>query len=233
MRSRKHYKNPQKAKYKILHKDNEIVVVDKPAGLLTVPIPRIKAVNLEYLLNKQLDPQNSEIQAAHRIDRYTSGIVVFARNRKAHRNLMMQFRNHTPDRVYLAIVRGCPTKKEDILKHHMKRVKQGFRNIVVPASDEEGTQARLRYVVLQPGEEKSLVKIFLDTGLKNQIRVQFAEIGHPLVGDRHYSSKEKFNSNLDRQALHAAELTFDHPATGERVTFLSDLPKDLKFELKS
>lgn len=228
MKPRKRGKYNPKLNYKVVHKDRDIIVVDKPPGLLTVPIPKIKSLNLEDLLNKKFDPANHEIQAAHRIDRYTGGLVVFALTHRSHKNLVEQFRAHTPDRAYLSLVRGTPDPLEGELVHHMKLIKEGFRNVIVPENDPKGTRARLKYVTITPGEEISLLKIFLDTGLKNQIRVQFSEIGCPLVGDRHYDQNEKKRGEFDRQALHAAELAFDHPRTGKRVSYTSDLPKDMK-----
>lgn len=213
--------------YKILFEDRDIIVIDKPSGMLTVPIPNMKSLNVEDLLNKKFDPAKRGVQAAHRIDRYTSGIVVFARTHRAHKNLVEQFRSHTPGRGYLALVRGIPNPLRGELVHHMKRIKDGFRNIVVPESDPEGTRARLEYITLSPGQEVSLVKIFLDTGLKNQIRVQLTEMGCPVVGDRHYNEKEKKLGELNRQALHAVELSFDHPRSGQRVTFNADIPGDM------
>lgn len=226
----KHRKPKGKLKftYQILHEDKDIIVINKPAGLLTVPIPKIKAINLEDLLNDRFDASRRSIQAAHRIDRFTTGVVVFARTRTAHKNLVAQFRAHTPERIYLALVRGCPKDKEGELCHHMKRISEGFRNIIVPESDPESTEAKLRYVVLSPGKEISLVKIFLQTGLKNQIRVQFKELGHPLVGDQHYNKHEKQRDELQRQALHAAELGFIHPGTNQKVHYIADLPVDMK-----
>ncbi len=218
-------KKRSKTDYDVIYSDRDIIVTDKPAGLLSVPIRGMQTVNLQEML--QFDLGSDDIRPAHRIDRYTTGIVIFAGNRPAWRHLVKQFRNHEPERVYLALIRGTPKKTEGTLVHYMKRIKKGFRNVVVPGPDKGGTKAVLHYRVVKTYGDISLVAIRLETGLKNQIRVQFETIGHPMVGDRHYSPKEINEPAIDRQALHAAELTIVHPDNGQSMTFKSPLPKDM------
>lgn len=217
-----------KHSYSVVYQDREIIVVNKPVGLLCVPIPKSKAPNLLDQLKEDFRHQTTIIHIVHRIDRYTSGVVVFAKNKKARSKLVEQFRKHSPVRTYLALVRGVVKKDEQTLVHHMKRVKQGFRNVIVPRNDPESAEARLTYRVVKRYPETTLVEVDLDTGLKNQIRVQLAEAGHPIVGDRHYSSKEKDEKKINRQALHAYRLRIIHPATGEEMDFEAPMPSDMK-----
>ncbi len=212
----------------ILYEDNQLIAVNKPAGILTVPIQGMKSANMQDALEVYLQPQKKRAQTVHRIDRYTSGVVLFAKSTRARSRLIEQFRNHEPARIYLALVRGAPDPPEAELVHFMKRIKDGFRNVIVPEDDPSGTRARLHYRIIEQFRDTSLVEIALDTGLKNQIRVQLAEIGHPTVGDRHYASDEEEEKLINRQALHASRLEFIHPATGEIIGLEAEIPKDFK-----
>lgn len=220
-----------KTDYDVVFQDQHILVANKPPGLLTVPISGMKAVNLQDLIDRDLKYKR-EVRAAHRIDRYTSGLVVFGLHKKAHSGLKDQFRNRTPERIYLAVVRGRLQQKEGKLVHYLKQVKAGFRNIVVSKHKKGAGRAELDYQVVDEQGDRSLVRIQLITGLKNQIRVQFAEMGHPLIGDRHYEASEKNRKEIDRQALHASELTFAHPITNKPVRNKATLPADMKRVLR-
>ncbi len=227
-KKKKHVALHARARAEVLYEDAQIIAVNKPAGILTVPIPGMKSPNLQDALDLYLEPQKRRAQTVHRIDRYTSGVVLFAKSTRARTRLMEQFRSHEPARIYLALVRGTPDPAEGELIHYMKRIKDGFRNVIVPEGDPEGTRARLLYRVIERFRNTSLVEVALDTGLKNQIRVQFAEIGHPTVGDRHYASDEQEEKLIDRQALHASRLEFHHPSTGAVIGLEAEMPKDFK-----
>lgn len=211
----------------IVHEDKDIFVVDKPAGLLSVPIPGSDAKNLFDLVAEHLGKHGVRVGSVHRIDRYTSGLMVFSKNEKAHFNLLEQFKNHTPERFYLALVRGRVERDEGELVHHLKLVKEGFRNIVVDKDEEGATYARLTYKVRERYPDATLVEAYLDTGLKNQIRVQFEEIGHQLIGDQHYAPEEEGEPLINRQALHAYRLSFKHPRTGKKVSYQAKIPADM------
>jgi 23S rRNA pseudouridine1911/1915/1917 synthase len=211
--------------FTIIYEDKDILVANKKAGILTVPIPGKSSKNLEEIINNYLISQKRSAQAVHRIDRFTSGLVVFGKGRNAWGNLVEQFREHTPERVYLAVVRGVPRKDEGTLRHQLKLTKNGFRQLVVRT---DGTLAITHYKVLEKFDGASLLEVRLETGLKNQIRVQFRAIGNPLVGDRHYSPGEEEEVLLDRQALHAWKLSFKHPAEGRIVSFEAPLPQDME-----
>ncbi len=211
----------------IVHQDRDIFVVDKPAGLLSVPIPDSNAKNLFDLVARHLGRHGVRVGSVHRIDRYTSGLMVFAKNKRAYEHLFEQFKNHTPGRHYLALVRGEVEPEEGELFHHLKLIKEGFRNIVVDPGEEGATPARLRYRVRERLYHTTLVEVELDTGLKNQIRVQFNEAGHQLVGDQHYAPEEEDEPLINRQALHAWRLSFVHPRSGEEVEFEARIPPDM------
>ncbi len=210
--------------FSIVFEDKDILVVNKQAGILTVPIPGKYSKNLEELIQEYLTPQKKDAFTVHRIDRFTSGLVVFAKGRKAWSVLVEQFKAHTPERVYLALVRGDVKKDSGEARHLMRLTKDGFRQLVVKR---EGTPAILRYKVAERFGEVTLMEVALETGLKNQIRVQLREMGHPLVGDRHYSPEEADEQLLGRQALHSHRLGFRHPVTGKQVVFEAPLPRDM------
>lgn len=216
--SYKNYKIP------VVYQDRDLIVVNKPAGLLTVPIPKSKSPNLEDALKQILRHQSTSIKAAHRIDRYTSGLVVFAKNVQAHKNLVEQFKAHTPVRIYRALVWGNP-KDEATLTHSLKRVSNSFKNVVTHPNDDDGTKAVLSYRTLARYADSAIVEIQLDTGLKNQIRSQMSEVGLPMVGERQYADF-KPRVNAKRQMLHAYKLEFDHPVENKRVETKCDAPQD-------
>lgn len=212
----------------IIHEDEHVVVVDKPAGMLSVPIAESSVTNMLDLVKEHVgDTGGTMVRSVHRIDRYTSGLMVFAKTPSANAHLFEQFKNHRPKRTYLAMVRGLVQAGEGELNHHLKLIKEGFRNIVVDPDEAGATPARLTYRVKEYLADATLVEVELDTGLKNQIRVQFEAEGHPLVGDRHYAPEEKMEGLVHRQALHAWKLSFIHPGTNRPVSYIADLPADL------
>lgn len=214
--------------FSVVYEDHELFVVDKPAGMLAVPIPNSSVMNMLDLVKERFqDSAYTDAKTAHRIDRYTSGLMVFAKTEEAYDHLFHQFKNHLPKRSYLAVIRGLMQTDSGELNHYLKLVKEGFRNIVVDKDDPDATPARLTYNVLEQFLSTSLVQVNLDTGLKNQIRVQFNAIGHSLVGDRHYAPEEKKEKLIKRQALHAWKITISHPATGKDIEFTADLPADM------
>lgn len=210
--------------FRIVHEDQDIIVVDKDAGLLTVPIPKSKALNLKQLLGRYLEKRRGRAMTVHRIDRFTSGLVVFACNPDARQRLVTQFREHTPVRQYLALVRGSVESDTGTLRHNLELTRDGFRQRVVPRG---GTEAVTHFMVRERLDGVTLVEVRLETGLKNQIRVQFQAAGHPLMGDRHYEPSEKAERLLGRQALHAWRLSFVHPRTGRAVDYEAPLAADL------
>jgi len=162
----------------------------------------------------------------HRIDRFTSGAILFAATAQDREVLIKQFLEHAPDRQYLAVVRGHPSVAEGTLVHYLRR--DGMFQKVSAESDVRATRAELRYRVERVLNGASLVRVELVTGLQNQIRVQFAAAGHAVIGDRKYAPKEAAEKLIDRVALHAAHLAFTHPRTGKTIAIDCEPPADFK-----
>ncbi len=221
-------KSARPARFQVLYEDSDIIAVNKAAGILSVPFQGGDSPNVYGLLKRYLARKKQRPSIVHRIDRYTSGILVFAKHDRARENLVRQFMRHLPRREYLAIVRGEPARKEGILVHHLRQIRSGFRQTVQEKPGKDTEEARLRYRVLRSANAVSIVAISLDTGLKNQIRAQFAAIGHPVVGDRQYSEDEAANSSIDHQALHAGYLQIVHPRTGKKMQFSIEPPRDFR-----
>jgi 23S rRNA pseudouridine1911/1915/1917 synthase len=210
----------------VLYEDDAVVVVDKPPGLLAVPIKGSDVPSAFSLLAAELKEKRERVFVVHRIDRFTSGIVLFAKTGRDRERLIEQFLSHTPVRQYLAVVRGHLRDKEGTLVHHFRRA--GMFQKLTTERDRDAARAELRYSVERTLRNASLVRVTLVTGLQNQIRVQFSAIGHPVIGDRKYSPKEAEEQRINRVALHAAHLEFVHPRSGERVSIDSDPPADFQ-----
>jgi 23S rRNA pseudouridine1911/1915/1917 synthase len=215
----------------VLYEDDALVVLDKPAGLLSVPVRGSDTPSALSLLSAELKSKRQRAFIVHRIDRFTSGILLFAKTESDRDTLVRQFLGHTPIRQYLAVVRGRPAAREGSLIHYFRR--EGMLQILRPESDAQATRAELRYSVERPLLGASLVRVALVTGLQNQIRVQFSAIGHPVVGDRKYHSAESSERRIARVALHAAHLQFIHPRSGESVSIDCELPPDFQSLLRA
>jgi 23S rRNA pseudouridine1911/1915/1917 synthase len=218
-------RRPQKLRpFNVVYEDADLIVASKAPGILTVPIPGKSSKNLKELLDDYLMKQKRVAWSVHRIDRHTSGLVVFAKNKLAREKLIEQFKARTPERIYLTMVRGQPKEDEGTLRNYLKLTRDGFRQVVVKSG---GTAAITHYKVLERLGDVTLLEVKLESGLKNQIRVQFKEAGHTLVGDQHYDPAEHGERHLNRQALHAWKLSFKHPRTNKLVHFESDMAPDM------
>ena len=210
----------------ILFEDDAVVAVDKPAGLPAVPIPNSPAPSAFSILAEEMKRQHQRAFVVHRIDRFTSGVLLFAKTNSSRDSLVRQFLKHTPVRQYLAVVRGRVVEKQATLVDHLRR--DGMFQKTSRESDPEAARAELSYVVEQPLRDATLVRVRLVTGLQNQIRVQFAAAHHPVIGDRKYRADEAAETRISRVALHAASLEFTHPKTRETVRIESSLPADMR-----
>ena len=215
----------------VLYEDDAIVAIDKPAGLAAVPVKGSDAPSAWSLLSSELKRKRQRAYVVHRIDRFTSGVMLFAKTERDRDALVRQFLAHTPVREYLAVVRGHPCASEGNLVHYFRR--EGMLQQLRTASDPEAARAELRYSVERPLLGATLVRVALLTGLQNQIRVQFSAIGHPVVGDRKYHPPEASERRIARVALHAAHLQFLHPRSGESVSIKCDLPADFQSLVKA
>lgn len=207
----------------ILHEDKEIIVVVKPAGLLTIGTDRDKTRTAHYLLNDYVrkgDPKSRQrVYVVHRLDQDTSGILIFAKSEDAKRFLQEHWEE--TDKYYLAIVQGRMTPKEGLISSSL--VENSAQRVYSTPDPAKGKLAHTEYKVLQEGRGFSLLEIHLLTGRKHQIRVHFAEKGHPLAGDRKYGNGDNFSKRL---ALHARSTSFIHPFNGRPMTFDTGVPED-------
>ena len=215
----------------ILYEDDAVVAVNKPAGLLAVPAPGSDAPSALSLLSQDLKPRRERALVVHRIDRFASGVLLFAKTMRDRDALVRQFLAHTPVRQYLAVVRGRIVQKEGKLVHYFR--KEGMHQKVSTDKDRKAARAELSYSVERSLRGASLVRVMLLTGLQNQIRVQFAALGHPVIGDRKYSAQEASERRIARVALHAASLQFIHPRSGKTISLESDPPSDFQSLLQA
>jgi 23S rRNA pseudouridine1911/1915/1917 synthase len=207
---------------KIVYLDDDIVVVDKAAGLLSMGSEGEKERTAHRILNDHLKAlTNSPAQQAfivHRLDRETSGLMMFARSHAVQAALQQNWKSVT--KKYLAVVEGVPTKAEGTLRDNLEESK----SLRMHRVDRGGELAITHYRVVRKGRHNSLIELTLETGRKNQIRVQMAGLGHPIVGDRKYGAT---TDPARRLALHSYELTFRHPVSGAPMNFQSPLPTRL------
>ena len=210
----------------VLYEDNAVIVLNKPAGLLAVPIKGSDVPSALSLLIAELKPRRQRALIVHRIDRFASGILLFAKTDRDRDTLIRQFLAHTPVRKYLAVVRGRLKEDAGTLVHYFRR--EGMYQQLRTARDPDAARAELRYSVEQALADATLVRVELITGLQNQIRAQFSAMGHPLIGDRKYHRKEAEEQLIDRVALHASYLEFVHPRTDDTITIDCPPPQDFQ-----
>lgn len=209
---------------KIIYEDNQLIAVDKPCGLLTIATDKEKEKTLYNYVKKYFkkNNKNNKIFIVHRLDKDTSGIVLFAKNEKIKEILQSKWNNITT-RIYYAVVEG-KTKEKDVLKSYLKEDKT-LKTYVATSGD----LAITKYELIKSNAHNSLLKIEIKTGRKNQIRVQLSHIGHPIVGDTKYGRK---NNKINRMLLHAETIELYNPITKEKNIFKSQLPEIFNEALK-
>jgi RluA family pseudouridine synthase len=206
----------------VLHEDNDVIVVLKANGLLTVATERERDTTAQAYLNVYLGQKKGEerIQVVHRLDRETSGVLVFAKNAYAREQLKEQFAAHTVDRVYIALVEGQMDPEEGTYRSYLHE-RRDLKMVSVDAHP-DAKYAVTHYRTLNTNGRYSLLEVQLETGRKNQIRAHLSEAGHPVVGDRMYDSEI---NPIGRLGLHAKLLGFDHPITRKHLVFTAPIPK--------
>ena len=206
----------------ILHEDQDIIVVDKISGLLSMGTDREKQKTAYFLLTDYVRKGNprsrNRIFIVHRLDRDTSGILVFAKSESAKRFLQDNWKDFT--KKYVAVVHGKLSEKEGIITSYLIE-NSAFRMYSVN-NPEKGKYSKTGYKVLRENANFSLLDIDLFTGTKNQIRVHFAEKGHPVAGDKIYGNNDK---GIKRLALHSTSITLIHPFTRKIITFETEVPQ--------
>ena len=206
---------------KILYEDKDTLVVDKPAGLLTVRMETDKTRTAHFILTdyvrKGCAKSRNRVFTVHRLDQWTSGVLVFAKSEEV--KLLLQAQWKGTEKKYIAVVHGQLAQKEGIIASYLAENK-AF--VVYSTTDtKKGKLAQTAYKVLKETRQFSLLEITLLTGRKNQIRVHLADKGYPVVGDRKYGKTE---DGYKRLALHSKTISFKHPTTGEQMTFETRLP---------
>lgn len=214
-------------KPEILYEDASLLLVNKPAGWLTVPTPKKERDTLRAWADSVLRNSGAKAYMVHRLDRETSGVLAVAKKAPAQEKLEKQFRSHEPGRTYLALVHGVPAKPEGKLKHNLIPDPRRQGAFMVSRNRNFGQSAVLRYRVCERfGDEAALLEIEPETGRTNQIRIQLAHEGHPIVGDRKYTKARNWALKAKRTLLHAASLALVHPDTKKTVAAEAPLPAD-------
>ncbi|MEI8175357.1 MAG: RNA pseudouridine synthase [Candidatus Omnitrophota bacterium] len=193
----------------VIYEDEWLVIVDKPSGLLVIPTPKNERHTLTNMLNEQLqkDGVTYRLHPCHRLDRDTSGLVIYAKGKAMQQKMMEEFKEHRIYKQYLAIVQG--------------RVARPKGQISLPI---DGRESQTKYQVLEQKREYAVVEVLPVTGRKNQIRLHFAHIGNPILGDTRFVFRRNFTVKSKRLCLHAQSLQFLHPMTQRQVSVESRVP---------
>ncbi len=232
-----------KKKFEIIYDDEAILVLDKAADILTIP-DRFKPEI--FNLYNWLELQYSQIFVVHRLDKETSGLLVFGKTEEAHKSLSQQFESRSVSKIYSVLVEGVLHEMEGRIDQPIGKHPSKPGKMIVSA---KGKPSVTEYKVLEHFKNYSLVEADIKTGRTHQIRVHFQSLGYPLAVDKLYGRndafflskvKSKYNrgkgkeerSLMSRTSLHASQLTINHPNTGEQMTFESSLPKDFNAVLK-
>ena len=229
---------PEKIELEIVYEDNDIIVVNKPKGLVVHPAngnPDGTLVNAIMAICKDsLSGIGGEIRPGivHRLDKDTSGLIIVAKNDQAHINMSKEIKDRQVKKIYIALVRGRVAENEATINMPIGRSTKDRKKMAVR---KDGKEAITHFKVIKRYHNYTLLEVKIDTGRTHQIRVHMAEIGHPVVGDMVYSSgKNEFG--VEGQMLHAKSLDFKHPITGKQMHLEAELPqyfKDVLYKLEA
>ncbi len=221
-----------KKKLDIIYEDKNILVINKPAGLLTISTPKEKERTLFHEVSDYVKKSNpkAKVFIIHRLDKDTSGIVIFAKSQTIKFKYQNNWDNLVQKRGYVAVVKGNLDKKKDTIKSYLKETKTF---LVYSTNDQKnGKLAITDYEVMKENKYYSMLNINIKTGRKNQIRVHMNDIGHPIIGDKKYGNVK---SPLNRMGLHANVLVVTNPVTKKKMEFVAKTPKsfDILFDKQS
>ena len=208
---------------RIVYEDETVIVVDKPAGLLTMGTDTERSKTMYAALRAYLNSKKpaEKVFIVHRLDREASGLLVFAKTEKAKEHLQNQFKDHSAGRVYAAIAEGRVLPEQFTIRSLLAE-NAAFR-VYSTKNATTGKQAVTHVRVLKRNAKTSMLEVRLETGRKHQIRVHLAERGHPISGDKAYGSR---SNSLGRLGLHGTHLEFEHPLTKNRMSFDSPCPSN-------
>ena len=206
---------------KLVYEDNDIIVINKGSGILSVSTDNVKDGTAYSILRDYLKKKDPRLMlfVVHRLDRDTSGLMMFAKNVEAKEAMQHNWNNMVLGRRYVAVVEGKVEQEEGVVKSYLAETSQF--EVYSTQNPDEGQLAITRFKRLQCNNGYSLMKLSLDTGRKNQIRVHMKDLGHPIVGDRKYGAKA---SPIHRLGLHARTLHFAHPVTKKEMLFETPIP---------
>jgi 23S rRNA pseudouridine1911/1915/1917 synthase len=206
----------------ILYEDSDLVVIDKQAGLLSIASDKEKNDTAYHLLMDHVKKSNprERIFVIHRLDRDTSGVMMYAKSQKVQQTLQNSWKESVPDRKYVALVEGVVHKVEGTITSWLKESKT--LKMYSSPTPNSGQKAVTHFKVLEKSRAHSLLEIKLETGRKNQIRVHMQDIGHSIVGDKKYGSTQ---NSIGRLGLHAWMIAFHHPTTGKLMRFETKIPE--------
>lgn len=205
----------------VLYEDDYLIVFDKPSGVLVIPSPKKETNTLSDLVNA--NATSYKLHPCHRLDRDTSGVIIFAKGKQNQQLMMQEFQGSAVQKKYIAFVRGHLQRPQGEIRIPIKDFHQNkFQKHLKPRP------ATTRYRVLQARKKFSVVEVVPVTGRTNQIRIHFSEIRNPLLGERIYAFGKDFDIKFRRVALHASETTFRHPVSKQWIEVKSELPEDMK-----
>jgi 23S rRNA pseudouridine1911/1915/1917 synthase len=230
--AQKRYSERRSSGLHLLYEDASIIVANKPAGLLSVPLASQPAqpsllgqVKIHLRSHRKLEPL-----VVHRIDRDTSGLVLFAKTHGAQHKLKAQFERHDSTRIYLAVVHGHPTPASGTWRNLLAWDQEELKQQAAGERNNRVKEAVSRYRIIEKFADAALIEVMLVTGRRNQIRIQAGLRGHPLVGERMYiyENSPQPRIEFERQALHAYRLKFKHPVDGREMNIEVEPPEDLQ-----
>jgi 23S rRNA pseudouridine1911/1915/1917 synthase len=218
----RHVDVKMKLNFEIVYEDESLIVINKPAGLLSIATKDEKRDTAYSFLSEYVKNQNREnkIFIVHRLDRETSGLMLFAKNEKVKHMMQESWNDSIIERTYVALVEGQVEKKEGVISSFLYEDKSFIMHSV--SSSSKGQKAITHFKVIKSDKSWSLLEINLETGRKNQIRVHMQDIGHSVAGDKKYGAK---TNPIKRLALHALKLSFIHPVSNEKMDFETAIPK--------
>lgn len=214
---------------RILHEDDDVIVVNKDAGLLSIATPQETELTAyrQLTAHVRIENPNNRIFVLHRLDRETSGVMMFAKSEKVQQAMQDSWKDVVKERMYVALVEGMVKKTQGTISSWLKE--SATLKMYSSPHPNDGQHAITHYKVIQSNRNYSLVEVHLETGRKNQIRVHMQDIGHPVASDKKYGARTKPFSRL---GLHARVLSFIHPTTGKLMRFETEIPKQFLSQFK-